>query len=175
MSLDDGLTMQIHPGSFRDHNPTVFKTFGKDKGCDIPTRTDYVRALKPLLDRYGNARNLTIILFTLDETSYARELAPLAGHYPALRLGRPGGFTIVRKACGVFASRRRRRRASTTPSDSTYDTRAFLSIPARHDVARRVDSGFLGRLVAEHRIDLDEALDIAQDLAYRLVKTAYKL
>lgn len=175
MSLEDGLTMQIHPGSFRDYNPVIFNKFGKDKGCDIPTQTDYVHALKPLLDRFGNERKLTIILFTLDETSYSRELAPLAGHFPALKLGPSWWFHDSPEGM-------RRFREQVTETAGFYntvgfndDTRAFLSIPARHDVARRIDCGFLGRLVAEHRLDLDEAHEVAQDLAYRLVKAAYKL
>ena len=175
MSLEDGLVMQIHPGSFRNHNPVVFDRFGRDKGADIPTRTDYVRALKPLLDRVGNERDLTVILFTLDETSYARELAPLAGHYPALRVGPAWWFHDSPEGM-------RRYREMITETAGFYntvgfndDTRAFCSIPARHDVARRVDCAFLARLVAEHRLDEDEAAELAVDLAYNLAKKAYKL
>ena len=175
MSLEDGLVLQIHPGSFRDHNPSIFRDFGKDKGCDIPTSTDYVHALKPLLDRFGNERDLTIILFTLDETAYSRELAPLAGHYPALRLGPAWWFFDSPEGM-------RRYRETVTETAGFYntvgfndDTRAFLSIPARHDMSRRVDCAWLARLVAEHRLDLDEAYEVAQDLAYRLAKSAYKL
>jgi glucuronate isomerase len=175
MSLEDGLVMQIHPGSFRNHNPGLFATYGRDKGADIPTRTDYVRALKPLLDRFGNERDLTIILFTLDESTYARELAPLAGHYPALRLGPAWWFFDAPEGM-------RRYRELVTETAGFYntvgfndDTRAFCSIPARHDVARRVDCAFLARLVAEHRLDEDEARELAVDLAYRLAKKAYKL
>ncbi|AWK89584.1 glucuronate isomerase [Azospirillum thermophilum] len=175
MSLDDGLVMQIHPGSFRNHNPQVFERFGRDKGADIPTATEYVRSLKPLLDRFGNERGLTIILFTLDETSYARELAPLAGHYPALRLGPAWWFHDSPEGM-------RRYREMVTETAGFYntvgfndDTRAFCSIPARHDVARRVDCAFLARLVSEHRLDEDEAAELAVDLAYRLAKNAYKL
>ena len=175
MSLADGLVMQIHPGSCRDHNPWIFKTFGRDKGCDIPAPTDYVSALKPLLDRFGNERDLTIILFTLDETAYSRELAPLAGHYPALKLGPPWWFFDSPEGM-------KRYREAVTETAGFYntvgfndDTRAFLSIPARHDVARRVDCAFLARLVAEHRLEEDEAFEVAHDLAYRLVKSAYKL
>ncbi len=175
MSLADGLVMQIHPGSFRDHNPSIFKAFGRDKGADIPAPTDYVRALKPLLDRYGNEKDLTIILFTLDETAFSRELAPLAGHYPALRLGPAWWFFDSPEGM-------RRYRETVTETAGFYntvgfndDTRAFLSIPARHDVARRVDCAFLARLVAEHRLELDEAYEVAHDLAYGLVKKAYKL
>lgn len=175
MSLDDGLVMQIHPGSFRNHNPGVFERFGRDKGADIPTGTEYVRALKPLLDRVGNERDLTIIVFTLDETSYARELAPLAGHYPALRVGPAWWFHDSPEGM-------RRYREMITETAGFYntvgfndDTRAFCSIPARHDVARRVDCAFLARLVAEHRLEEDEAAELAVDLAYTLAKKAYKL
>jgi len=175
MSLDDGLVMQIHPGSFRNHNRWLHGAFGRDKGADIPQRTDYVRALKPLLDRFGNDPRLSIIIFTLDESSYARELAPLAGHYPVLKLGPAWWFHDSPEGM-------RRFREQTTETAGFYntvgfndDTRAFLSIPARHDVARRIDAGFLARLVAEHRIDEDEAADTAVDLAYNLPKRAYKL
>ncbi len=175
MSLEDGLVMQIHPGSFRNHNDLVFQRFGRDKGADIPSGTEYVRALKPLLDRFGNERDLTIILFTLDEDSYARELAPLAGHYPALRVGPAWWFHDSPEGM-------RRYREMITETAGFYntvgfndDTRAFCSIPARHDVSRRVDCSFLARLVAEHRLAEDEAADLAVDLAYRLAKNAYKL
>lgn len=175
MSLEDGLVMQIHPGSFRNHNHGVFERFGRDKGADIPTRTDYVRALRPLLDRYGNEPRLSVILFTLDESVYARELAPLAGHYPVLKLGPAWWFHDSPEGM-------RRFREQTTETAGFYntvgfndDTRAFLSIPARHDVARRMDCGFLARLVAEHRMLEDDALQVAQDLAYNLAKAAYRL
>ncbi len=175
MSLEDGLVLQIHPGSFRNHNPQVFERFGRDQGADIPTRTDYVRALKPLLDRFGNERDLTVILFTLDETVYARELAPLAGHYPILKLGPPWWFHDSPEGMLRF-------RAQATETAGFYntvgfndDTRAFLSIPARHDVARRIDCRFLAQLVAEHRIEEDEAFELAPQLAYALAKQAYKL
>jgi glucuronate isomerase len=167
--------MQIHPGSFRNHNRLIFDRFGRDKGADIPMRTEYVQALKPMLDRFGNEPGLTVILFTLDETSYSRELAPLAGHYPILRLGPSWWFHDSPEGM-------RRFREQTTETAGFYntvgfndDTRAFLSIPARHDVARRVDCGFLARLVVEHRIAEDEAREVAVDLAYDLPRRAYKL
>jgi glucuronate isomerase len=175
MSLDDGLVMQIHPGAFRNHNAEVFERFGADKGADIPTRTDYVRALKPLLDRFGNSRDLTIVLFTLDETTYARELAPLAGHYPVLKLGPAWWFHDSPEGM-------RRYREQVTETAGFYntvgfndDTRAFPSIPARHDVSRRIDCAFLADLVVTHRLDEDEAGEVAHDLAYRLAKAAYRL
>lgn len=175
MSLDDGLVMQIHPGSSRNHNPQVFGRFGRDKGADIPSRTEYVQALKPLLDRFGNEPGLSIILFTLDETTYSRELAPLAGHYPCLRLGPAWWFHDSPEGM-------RRFRQHTTETAGLYntvgfndDTRAFLSIPARHDVARRMDCAFLAELVADHRLQEDEAAELAIDLAYNLVRKAYRL
>ena len=175
MSLDDGLVMQIHPGSYRNHNAQLFAALGRDKGADIPMRTDYVHALKPLLDRFGNERDLSIIIFTLDESSYARELAPLAGHYPCLKLGPAWWFHDSPEGM-------RRFRHATTETAGFYntvgfndDTRAFLSIPALHDVARRIDCGFLAELVAQHRLEDWEAAELAQDLTYNLVKQAYNL
>ena len=175
MSLEDGLVMQIHPGSTRNHNRKVYEKYGRDVGSDIPRATNYVDALRPLLDRFGNESKLTIILFTLDESTYSRELAPLAGHYPCLRLGPPWWFHDSPEGMMRF-------REQTTETAGFYntvgfndDTRAFLSIPARHDVARRIDCAFLARLVAEHRLDEDEAIEVAHDLAYGLVKKAYKL
>jgi glucuronate isomerase len=175
MSIDDGLVMQIHPGSFRNHNPQVYARFGRDKGADIPTRTDYVHALKPLLDRFGNERNLTLILFTLDETVYARELAPLAGHYPILRLGPSWWFHDSPEGMLRFREQATETAGLYNTVGFNDDTRAFLSIPARHDVARRMDCRFLAQLVAEHRIDEDEAYELAQELAYKLAKRAYRL
>ncbi|CTP91036.1 Uronate isomerase [Xanthomonas translucens pv. phlei] len=175
MSVDDGLVMQLHPGCFRNHNRALFARYGRDKGADLPLRTDYVHALKPLLDRFGNTPGFTLILFTLDESTYARELAPLAGHYPALLLGPAWWFHDAPEGMWRF-------REQTLASAGFYntvgfndDTRAFLSIPARHDVARRVDCAFLAKLVAEHRLDEDEAAEVALDLAYRLPKQAYRL
>ncbi len=175
MSLDDGLVLQIHPGSWRNHSLAMMQKFGRDKGFDIPTRTDYVAALKPLLDAVGTEPGLSVIVFTLDETSYARELAPLAGVYPALKLGPAWWFHDSPEGM-------RRFREMTTETAGFYntvgfndDTRAFPSIPARHDVARRVDCAFLARLVSEHRLREDEARELAQELAYTLAKKAYRL
>ena len=175
MSLEDGLVMQLHPGSLRNHNPRVLLRFGRDKGADIPTRTDYVRALKPLLDRFGNERDLTIILFTLDETSYSRELAPLVGHYPVLKLGPPWWFHDSPEGMQRFREQATETAGFYNTVGFNDDTRAFLSIPARHDVARRMDCRFLARLVAEHRLEEDEAFELASELSYRLAKRAYKL
>src|SRR5579863_4204437 len=175
MSLEDGLVMQIHSGSARNHNRKLYEQYGRDVGADIPKPTNYVDALRPLLDQFGNERNLTIIVFTLDESAYSRELAPLAGHYPCLRLGPPWWFHD--SPAGMM-----RFREQVTETAGFYntvgfndDTRAFLSIPGRHDMARRMDCAFLAKLVAEHRIEEDEALELAHDLAYRLVKKAYRL
>jgi glucuronate isomerase len=175
MSLEDGLVMQIHPGSIRNHNRKVYERYGRDVGCDIPSATNYVDALHPLLNRFGNERSLTIILFTLDESTYSRELAPLAGHYPCLRLGPPWWFHDSPEGMMRF-------REQVTETAGFYntvgfndDTRAFLSIPARHDVARRMDCAFLAKLVTEHRLDEDEAFEVAHELTYGLVKRAYRL
>lgn len=175
MSIDDGLVMQIHPGSVRNHNPAVFGQFGRDKGADIPMRTDYVHALKPLLDAVGNERDLTIILFTLDETSYARELAPLAGHYPALRLGPPWWFHDSFQGMLRFLEQAIETAGFANTVGFNDDTRAFMSIPARHDVWRRVACRFLATACVEHRLHEDEAFALAPELAYNLAKAAYRL
>ena len=175
MSLEDGMVMQLHPGVYRNHNPWLFEQYGRDRGADIPQTTTYVEALKPLLDKYGNEPAFKLILFTLDETTYARELAPLAGHYPCLTLGPPWWFNDSPEGM-------RRFRRATTETAGFYntagfndDTRAFLSIPARHDLARRIDCGFLAQLVAEHALDENEAVESARQLAYGLAKRAYRL
>lgn len=175
MSVEDGLTMQLHPGSIRNHNLQVYERFGRDKGADIPSPTEYVRSLRPLLTKYGNEPGFTFIVFTLDESTYSRELAPLAGHYPCLRLGPPWWFHDSPEGMMRF-------RETATETAGFYntvgfndDTRAFLSIPARHDVARRVDCAFLARLVAEHRLDEEEAFEVVQELTVGLVRKAYRL
>jgi glucuronate isomerase len=175
MSLDDGLVLQIHPGSFRNHNPLVSRQFGRDKGADIPSRTDYVRALRPLLEKHGNDPRLTVILFTLDETSYARELAPLAGHYPALKLGPPWWFHDSPEGMQRFREQATETAGFYNTVGFNDDTRAFMSIPARHDVARRMDCRFLATLVVEHKIGEDEAFELAPGLAHDFAKAAYRL
>jgi glucuronate isomerase len=175
MSVEDGLTMQLHPGSIRNHNRKLYEKFGRDKGADIPSATEYTRNLRPLLSKYGNDPRLTFILFTLDETSYSRELAPLAGHYPALRLGPPWWFHDSPEGMMRFREQATETAGFYNTVGFNDDTRAFLSIPSRHDVARRIDSAFLGRLVAEHRIDEEEAFELILDLTVNLVKKAYKL
>ncbi len=175
MSVEDGLTMQLHPGSIRNHNLKVYEKFGRDKGADIPSPTEYVRSLRPLLSKYGNEPGFTFIVFTLDESTFSRELAPLAGHYPCLRLGPPWWFHDSPEGMMRF-------RETATETAGFYntvgfndDTRALLSIPARHDVARRVDCAFLARMVAEHRLDEVEAFEVVQELTVGLVRKAYKL
>jgi glucuronate isomerase len=175
MSLEDGLVMQIHPGSVRNHNRKVYEKYGRDTGADIPRATNYVDALRPLLDRFGNESRLTIILFTLDETTFSRELAPLAGHYPCLRLGPPWWFLDSPDGMMRFRELATETAGFYNTVGFNDDTRAFLSIPARHDVARRVDCAFLARLVAEHRLEEDEAHEVAHALTVGLVKRAYRL
>jgi glucuronate isomerase len=175
MSVDDGLVMQLHAGSHRNHNAMIFEAFGPDKGCDIPVPTEFTRNLLPLLNKYGNEPTFRLILFTLDESNHSRELAPLAGHYPAVRLGPAWWFHDSREGMTRF----RRRVTETAGIYNTVgfndDTRAFPSIPARHDLARRVDCNFLATLTAEHLIELEEAEEMIVDLSYNLVKEAYRL
>lgn len=175
MSLDDGLILQIHPGALRNHSAPVMARFGRDKGHDIPTRTDYVSALRPLLNAFGARRDLTIIVFTLDESTYSRELAPLAGVYPALRLGPPWWFHDSYEGMMRFREMATETAGFYNTVGFNDDTRAFCSIPARHDVARRVDCAFLANLVATGRLPRDEAAEVAHDLSYRLAKQAYRL
>ena len=175
MSIEDGLVMQIHPGSFRNHNQMIYNKFGLDKGCDIPVQTEYTRNLYELLNAYGNDLRLSLIIFTLDETNYSRELAPLAGHYPAMKLGPAWWFHD--SLAGMMRFRQQVTESATIYNTTgfTDDTRAFPSIPARHDLSRRVDANFLAGLVARHLIDMDEAKIMIKALAYDLVKKAYKL
>ena len=175
MSLEDGLTMQIHPGSVRNHNKKIYERYGRDMGADIPGPTNFVNALRPLLDRFGTETKLTIILFMLDESTISRELAPLAGHYPCLRLGPPWWFHDSPEGMMRFRQQATETAGFYNTVGFNDDTRAFLSIPARHDVARRIDCAFLANLVAQHRLEEDEAFELAHDLTYSLVKKAYKL
>ncbi len=174
LSTEDGLVMQLHPGALRDHNHAVHARFGMDMGADIPVATEYTRNLSALLNAYGNDPRLTLVLFTLDETTYARELAPLGGHYPAVRLGPPWWFNDSIEGMTRF-------RQQVTETASIYntagfndDTRAFCSIPARHDLARRVDANWLAGLVARHVVDLDDARAMARALAYELARDTYR-
>ena len=175
MSVEDGLVMQLHPGSDRNHNRQVFERFGADRGCDIPIATEYTRNLKPLLNRYGNDPRLTLVLFTLDETTYSRELAPLAGHYPALRLGPPWWFHDSIEGMTRFRYQVTETAGIYNTAGFNDDTRAFPSIPARHDVARRVDANFLADQVSRHVIGMDDATAMMRALTYDLAKTTYRL
>ena len=174
MSLEDGLVMQLHPGSVRNHNPQLFAEFGADKGADIPCAVDFVNGLKPLLGKVGNEPGFTLILFTLDESTYARELAPLAGHYPCLKLGPPWWFHDSPEGMLRFRQQVTETAGFYNTAGFNDDTRALLSIPARHDLARRMDAHFLANWVLQHRVTESQAIAIAQDLAYNLVKRAYR-
>jgi glucuronate isomerase len=175
MSVEDGLVMQLHVGSLRNYNPVLLAKWGRDQGADIPTPTDYVHALHPLLARYGNERDFRLILFTLDESTYTRELAPLAGHYPSVILGPPWWFLDSPEGMLRFRQHVTETAGFYNTAGFNDDTRAFLSIPGRHDVARRTDAAYLATLVADHRLDEDEAMDVARDLTGPLVRRAYKL
>ena len=174
MSVEDGLVMQFHVGSVRDHNPPIFKRFGKDMGCDIPQRSEFTDNLHPLLNRYGNDPRLTLILFTLDESAYSREMAPLAGHYPALKLGPPWWFHDSLNGMRRYFDRVIETAGLYNTAGFNDDTRAFPSIPARHDVWRRAASNWLAGLVARGIVDEEDAREMAFDAAYGLAKRAYK-
>jgi glucuronate isomerase len=175
MSLDDGLVLQMHTGAWRDHNPWLAARFGPDQGADMPRAVDYVSLLKPLLDRFGNQTRLTVVLYTLDESTYSRELAPLAGHYPALRLGPPWWFYDSPEGIRRFYRRVVETAGFANTVGFNDDARSLLTIPARHDVARRLNAGYLAELVAEHRLDEDEAADLAAELAYHLARRAFNV
>ena len=173
MSMEDGLVLQLHTGSWRNHNSTLHARYGADVGADIPMATEYVGALRPLLERFGNETALTVVVYTLDETTYTRELAPLAGHYPALRLGAPWWFHDSPEGMRRF----RRSVTETAGFANTVgfndDARSILTIPARHDVARRIDAGYLAELLVEHRLTEEEAFDLAEDLAVGLARRTF--
>jgi len=174
MSTEDGLVMQFHPGSYRNHNAVVFERFGYDKGCDIPVGVDYTQSLMPLLAKYGNDPRLTLILFTLDETTYSRELAPIAGHYPAVKLGPPWWFNDSLNGMRRFRDQAMETAGLYNTVGFNDDTRAFPSIPARHDLARRVDANWIAGLVVRGIVDQEDAEEMIHDAAYRLAKRAYK-
>jgi glucuronate isomerase len=175
MSIDDGLVMQLHPGALRDHNELVYRRFGPDRGGDIPIATEFTRNLRPLLNAYGNDPRFRLIVFMLDESTYSRELAPLASHYPAMLLGAPWWFHDSIEGMTRFRQQTTETTGIQNTAGFTDDTRAFCSIPARHDLARRVDANYLGGLVARHVIGMTDASEIAKALAYDLAKRAYRL
>jgi glucuronate isomerase len=175
MSVEDGLVMQLHPGSFRNHDAWVFHRFGSDRGGDIPLHTEYTKNLHALLNKFGNDRRFTLVLFTLDETSYSRELAPLAGHYPAVRLGPPWWFNDSIEGMLRFRQQVTETAGFFNTAGFNDDTRAFLSIPARHDLARRVDAQFLADLVSRHIIAEGDAEMLIEELAVGLPRRTYRL
>src|SRR5512136_1767886 len=175
MSVEDGLVMQFHSGCYRNHNPLVFEKFGADKGHDIPVETEWVRNLKPLTDRFGNDQRLTLILFTMDETGYSREMAPLAGHYPALKLRPPWWFQDSLNGMARYFDQVMETAGLYNTAGFIDDTRAFVSIPARHDVWRRASANWLAGLVVRGLIDLDDAAEMAPDMANVLARRTFKL
>jgi glucuronate isomerase len=174
MSCEDGLVMQIHPGVLRDHNPAIWRSYGSDKGYDIPVQTEFTRALRPMLERFGTDPRFRVILFTVDETVYSRELAPIAGTYPSVRLGAPWWFLDSPEGMRRFRELAVETAGFYNTSGFVDDTRAYASIPARHDLSRRVDAGYLARLVVEHRLSIAEAVETAIDLTYNLPKESYR-
>ncbi len=175
MSVEDGMVMQVHAGCYRNHNPSVFEQFGAHKGHDVPVAAEWVYNLKPLLDRYGNEMRLTLILFTLDETGYSREMAPLAGHYPALKIGPPWWFSDSLNGIARYFDQVIETAGLYNTAGFNDDTRAFVSIPARHDVWRRASANWLAGLVVRGLIDLADAAEMAPELANGLARRTYKL
>ena len=175
MSVEDGLVMQVHLGVARNHNPAVFERFGADKGGDVPFGIEWVQSFKPLLNAYGNDARLRLILFTLDETGYSRDLAPLAGHYPAVRLGPPWWFHDSVNGIRRYFDNVIETAGLYNTAGFNDDTRAFASIPARHDVWRRVSCDWLAKLVVQGLIAEDEAAEMAYDCAVGLAKRAYRI
>jgi len=175
MSIEDGLVMQLHPGSFRNHNRAIYDMFGQDKGADIPIQTEYTRNLHPLLNKYGNHPRLSLILFTLDETVYSRELATLAGHYPALKLGPPWWFHDSLNGIQRFLEGVIETAGLYNTAGFNDDTRAFCSIPARHDVWRRACANWVAGLVLRKIVSSNDAAQMMIDLTARLAKKAYRI
>lgn len=174
MSIEDGLVMQLHSGSLRNHNQVLFQHFGVDKGCDIPVQTEFTRNLKSLLNKYGNDERLTLILFTLDETTYSRELATLAGHYPAVKLGPPWWFHDSLNGMTRYFDQVMETAGLYNTAGFNDDTRAFCSIPARHDVWRRASANWVAELVVRHLVDLNDGMAMIGDLAVGLPRQTYK-
>ena len=175
MSIDDGLVMQLHVGSVRDHNDLIFERFGPDKGADIPGQSEFTRNLRSLLNKFGNDPRLTLILFTLDESTYSRELAPLAGHYPAVKLGPPWWFFDSINGMRRYLDAAMETAGLHNTAGFNDDTRAFPSIPARHDLWRRVSADWIAGLVVRGIVDEEDAQEMILDMAYRLAKKAYRL
>jgi glucuronate isomerase len=175
MSIEDGLVMQLHVGSIRDHNDLIYRRFGPNMGADIPSQIEFTKNLRPLLNKYGNDPRLTLILFTLDESTYSRELAPLAGHYPAVKLGPPWWFYDSPNGMRRYLDRVMETAGLHNTAGFNDDTRAFPSIPARHDLWRRVGANWIAGLVVRGIVDKEDAKEMILDLAYRLAKKAYKI
>ena len=175
MSLEDGLVMQIHPGSYRNYNQAIYDEFGTDKGADIPIQTEYTKNLFELLNKFGNDSRLNIILFTLDETTYGRELAPIAGHYPSVKLGPPWWFFDSLNGMKRYFDQVMETAGLYNTAGFNDDTRAFPSIPARHDLWRRASANWLAGLTIRGIIDEQDAGEMIHDMSYRLAKKAYRL
>ena len=175
MSIDDGLVMQLHVGSIRDHNDLIYHRFGANMGADIPSQSEFTRNLRPLLNRYGIDSRLTLIVFNLDESTYSRELAPVAGHYPAVKLGPPWWFYDSINGMRYYFDRVVETAGLHNTVGFNDDTRAFPSIPARHELWRRVSANWIAGLVVQRIVDMEDAMEMILDMAYRLAKRAYKI
>jgi glucuronate isomerase len=175
MSVEDGLVMTVHAGVRRNHHGATFEQYGADTGHDIPVRTEYTENLRPLLEAFGTAPEFHLVLFAVDETVYSREIAPLAGFYPSVYIGAPWWFLDAPDAILRWRSAVTETAGFYRSSGFIDDTRAFLSIPARHDTARRLDASFLARLVVEGRVSLATAHRISRDLVGTIPREVFKL
>jgi glucuronate isomerase len=175
MACDDGLVMTIHPGIRRNHHQPTHQRFGADIGCDIGVQVEFTDSLRPLLNRYGTHPNLHFVIFTVDETVFSREVAPLAGFYPSVYAGAPWWFLDAPDAIRRYRSAVTETAGFAKTSGFIDDTRAFCSIPARHDMSRRLDAGYLAQLVAEHRLSEEEAADTLHDLVVTIPRKVFKL
>jgi glucuronate isomerase len=175
MACDDGLVMTIHPGVRRNHHLPTFEKYGADVGTDIPTQMEFTEALRPMLNRFGTHPNFQLVIFTIDETVFSREIAPLAGFYPSVFAGVPWWFIDAPEAIRRYRGAITESAGFAKTSGFIDDTRAMCSIPARHDMSRRLDAGFVAQLVAEHRLDEEEALEVMHDLVVTNPRRAFKL
>ena len=175
MSSEDGMVLALHTGSRRSHHPETLRRYGPDTGHDIPLAAEFTRSMQPMLERFGTHPRFRTVVFTLDETVFSRELAPLAGFYPSVYLGAPWWFLDAPRAMRRFRDAVTETAGFHRTSGFIDDTRGFCSIPARHDTARRVDAAHLAGLVAEHLIDEDAAAEVMHDLVVRQPREAFRL
>lgn len=175
MSVDDGLVMQLHPGIIRNHHTPTLERFGPDAGHDLPAVGSFTTPLRPLLSAFGTAPGFHLVLFTVDETVFSREIGPLAGFYPAVYAGAPWWFIDTPAAIGRYRAAITDSASFTKTSGFIDDTRAYCSIPARHDMARRADAAYLASLVVTHQVSEEDAVRTAERIVSDIPRATFKL